>query len=148
MEWPRLWPVRTPAPAAAAAPALPPPPEPVPVPDVVTPSALEEAVADAAAVLSPDEVYALLAAATQDRQQELWDEQARALAAKQAADARAARVADPLAYVGLASGDNAITYVKLKQPLFQHERTVRLQGVTYEHVSEDDDGIWIYRHLG
>lgn len=28
------------------------------------------------------------------------------------------------------------------------ERTLSLGGVVYEHVSEDVDGVWVYKHLG
>jgi hypothetical protein len=63
--------------------------------------------------------------------------------------ARAERVAAPLDYIGLDLGKNgSYAYMKLTHPPIAPERTIRIAGVTYEHVHEDADGIWLYQHLG
>lgn len=30
----------------------------------------------------------------------------------------------------------------------KRERTLTVSGTVYEHVSEDSDGVWVYKHLG
>lgn len=133
MDWSRFWPWANRSPVAST-PNAP-----------ITQSALDEALTEAAAVLTPDELYALVTAATAEKQAEMTAEAAQAQREAVAVEERAKRQREPLAYIGIADANNAVEYVHLKQPLWQHERTVRIGTLTYEHVWEDADDVWVYR---
>lgn len=115
-----------------------------PAPDVA-PAPTDELLSGASEVLSPDEVKALIAQAVQTRAAEIAAREAFEAEAAREAEERKDRQANPLAYVGLADINDAVSYVKLKHPLQQHERSVHLEGVTYEHIREDEDDVWVYR---
>lgn len=92
-----------------------------------------------------DEAAATLAEAQADHD---------AAVAEHAAAVEEARVPhDPAEEVGLQLGGGAISYIEHShpkdaagEPVF--DRTVQHGGKTYEHVAEDVDGCWLYRHLG
>jgi hypothetical protein len=66
-----------------------------------------------------------------------------------AEEARKERAAAPLNFVGLDIGKNgSYTYVKLARPPIAPDRTFTMGGVTFEHVEDDADGVWLYRHHG
>lgn len=119
-------------------------PTPAVGPDSKAPT-FEQAIVDAKAVLSPEELAALLTAVTERREQELAAARAQEEAFHLEQNARAERRQQPLGWVGLADQNDSVVYVKLKRPFFQHERTVHLQGITYEHIREDEDDVWIYK---
>lgn len=114
------------------------------VPPVQT---LSDVVDEALALLSPEEIAALVTKAAEARALQVAADTAALADQKKAAEEAAARAANPLAYVGLADSQDNVVYVKLKRPLFQHERTIQYTGTTYEHVREDADDVWIYRHM-
>lgn len=130
-DW--FWFTRSSAPAATSA--------------APTPQAIDEALTQAAQVLTPEELYELITLATAEKKADLV-EQAQEAAEEQAeAKERAKRAAEPLAYVGILDAEGVVSYVKLKQPLWQHERTIKIHTTTYEHVTEDAEDVWIYRHM-
>lgn len=53
---------------------------------------------------------------------------------------------DRLTAVGLDRGrDGHFEYIDLPQP-YGPERQIAVDGQTFEHCSEDRDGVWLYRH--
>lgn len=108
---------------------------------------LQEAWLEAREVLDADELSVLITHAMERRAVELAEQAARDADTQRRETERVARRENPLAYVGLADMADQVAYVKLKRPFFQHERVVHLGGVTYEHIREDEDDVWIYRRM-
>lgn len=65
-----------------------------------------------------------------------------------AAAERAKRQATPEKFIGIDVGRTGDAAYQDAPKNWDRDRTVFLAGVTYEHVSDDADGVWIYRHLG
>lgn len=137
----------------------PPVPDPEPVPESVPVEPPPHA-------LSPAEIEAVLAKAVEDKRKELGldaetvkarqeeaqarkvrqDDVAAATAAEEAKRARDARGQEPDRWVGLdVAASGTYTYVKVPVAARQHRLTV--DSVTYEHVSTDGEGIWLYRYM-
>lgn len=105
-------------------------------------AALDRAVQEKEAQIKAEEEAARAAAAAKKEEAE-----ARKKAEQEAAD----RKANPGNYVGVVlEGLPDPVYYRNASP--QNDRTIALgeglSRVTYEHVSEDADGVWLYRHLG
>lgn len=98
--------------------------------------------------LGQDEMRALVIAEAKRRAAE----KAASAEAKAAADAeekaRAERREAPMNYVGLDVGKSgSYVYMRLTKPPIAPDRTVRIGPTTFEHVDEDADGVWLYRHM-
>lgn len=132
-----------PVPAEAVTPAVDPP---------VGETVVEEPLTDHELILqnlTEEEGTALLLAAAKAKMASRTAAEQAVIDALADTDARKARQAAPLDFVGLDIGkNNAYVYVKLDHPPIAPERTVRLHGTTFEHVDTDLDGVWLYRHLG
>lgn len=105
----------------------------------------EEQVAALQDVLTPEEQVAAL--------QEAWEYKARrvtdAAAAKAAEEAAAKEAAEvqkradnPQEFAGLEDSQGNVRYVKFPA---RRERTVLVEGATYEHIRDDAQGVWVYR---
>lgn len=53
---------------------------------------------------------------------------------------------DPTKMVGLQESTGGIVYVE-HSGAESHDRRIDVDGQNYEHVSEDADGVWIYRQM-
>lgn len=99
--------------------------------------------------LTEEEGTAILLAAAKEKLAKRTAAEQFAIDSQKETEARTARQAAPLDFVGLDIGKNgAYVYVKLNHPPIAPDRTVHLHGLTFEHVDTDPDGIWLYRHLG
>lgn len=97
--------------------------------------------------LTDEEINAAVVAAADAKRASLAQSETASQQAEAEALAREERISSPLQYVGLDLG-GGISYIKLKDAAPSRDRCVTVDGRTYEHVSDDADGIWIYRHLG
>lgn len=63
---------------------------------------------------------------------------------EQVDEARAARQENPDGFAGLEVGPDQVDYIEVEAV---RERRITFNGLNYEHVSEDADGIWVYRQM-
>lgn len=63
-----------------------------------------------------------------------------------------ARKSKPEAFIGIDLGGDARVYLKNtsfnRDGSYTRDRTVAYGTKTYEHHTDDADGVWLYRHLG
>jgi len=57
---------------------------------------------------------------------------------------REERREEPALFAGLEMGGGAVEYVRIEE---DRPRRLSYNGANWEHVSEDADGIWIYRRM-
>lgn len=54
---------------------------------------------------------------------------------------------DPAKVVGLdRSRDGCYDYVEAARSPYGRDRTIVVDGARYDHVADDVDGVWLYRH--